>query len=92
MEEYHDKDPIKWRPHLRQLVNRSIYMKDLPKLFSAMNETGLIPILEAEGLRWYCGRYHIKNTEVARVWNLSRRQMDRINNHIIEEGWPYWES
>ena len=61
-------EPIKWRPHLRQLVNRSIYAKDLPKLFFAMEETGLIPILEADGLRWYCGHYSVTNSEVMRVW------------------------
>ena len=84
-------EPIKWRTHARQLVNRAIYKDDLPKLFSAMDETGLIPILDTYGLKWYCGHYSISSAEVMRVWNLSRKQMDRIKNHIIEDGWPYWE-
>ena len=85
-------EPIKWRPYLYQLMNRSIFVSDFPKLFSAMEETGICPILEDDGLKWYCGHYKISKAEVRRVWYLSKNQLERIENHIIVEGWPYWES
>ena len=84
--------PIRWRPHLQQLVNRSIYKKDFPKLFDAMHDSGLFPNLEADGLRWYVGSYLITKSEIRRVWHFTPKQMGRIESHIIEEGWPYWES
>ena len=85
-------EPIRWRPHLQQLVNRSIVKKDFPKLFVAMHDSGLFPNLEADGLRWYVGSYSISKTEICRVWNFTKMQLRRIEDYIIEEGWPYWES
>ena len=85
-------EPIRWRPHLQQLINRSIYVSDFPKLFSAMDETGICPILEDDGLKWYCGHYMVSKAEVRRLWAFSKNQLDRIEKYVIEEGWPYWES
>ncbi len=60
-------EPIRWRPHLQQLVNRSIFKKDFPKLFVAMHDSGLFPNLEADGLRWYVSSYSISKPRLQSV-------------------------
>jgi hypothetical protein len=73
----------KWRSKpTKYLATRAITKEELPRLFDAMKEDGLIAIITSEGIKWYHGDYRVSKKVVGGVWSLSPSQMKRVIDYI----------
>ena len=75
-----------WRPTLAfvllMVAITPVLFQELPRLFDAMKEDGLIAIITSEGIKWYHGDYRVSKKVVGDVWSLSPSQMKRVIDYI----------
>ena len=73
----------KWRSKpTKYFATRAITKEELPKLFEAMKEDGLIAIITSDGIKWYHGDYRVNKKVVGEVWDITPAQMKRVLHYI----------
>ena len=76
---------VRWRAHFNQLISRPIPESEYPKIVKKMFEDGLVGVVGNDGVKWYSGRYLIKQVVVRDIWKLSKSQWIKFHRWVYIE-------
>mgnify|MGYP003646802267 CR=1 FL=1 len=62
----------------KALYNRRLLTENIPSTWATLREDGVWYNPTRTGYQFYCGRYAINNSAIAKAWNLSANAVTRI--------------